>query len=152
MIRPYTLKDKLAILALVKLNTPKYFHPEEEQDLALYLENELEEYFVFEQDGKVLGAGGINYFPEKKEARISWDVVSPAAQGKGIGSQLTQFRIKQAFSNGNVKKLIVRTSQLVYPFYEKQGFTLEKVEKDYWAEGYDLYQMLMERRVDKIVS
>ena len=80
MIRPYKPADRSSVLALVRLNTPEYFHPSEEEDLSFYLES-------------------------------------------------------------SVQTLIVRTSQLVYRFYEKQGFELEKVVKDYWAEGYDLYLM-----------
>jgi ribosomal protein S18 acetylase RimI-like enzyme len=39
--------------------------------------------------------------------------------------------------------IIVRTSQLAYKFYQKVGFELEKTEKDFWAKGFDLYQMKM---------
>ena len=43
-----------------------------------------------------------------------------------------------------VKTIIVRTSQLAYQFYGKVGFELEKVEKDFWAAGFDLYLMRLE--------
>ena len=141
MIRPYKPADRSSVLALVRLNTPEYFHPSEEEDLSIYLENELEDYFVVEENGEVVGAGGINYSPEENSACLSWDAVSPDFHGKGIGARLTKFRVDHAFSKSSVQTLIVRTSQLVYRFYEKQGFELEKVVKDYWAEGYDLYLM-----------
>ncbi len=141
MIRPYTPSDKSSVLSLVRLNTPEFFHPSEVEDLSVYLENELEDYFVVEEEGKVVAAGGINYFPESKSARISWDVVSPNFHGKGIGAKLTKFRVDHAFSKNGVQTIVVRTSQMVYRFYEKQGFVLESIEKDYWAEGYDLYLM-----------
>lgn len=145
MIRPYTPADKSSVLALVRLNTPEFFHLSEEEDLSVYLENELEDYFVVEENGEIVGAGGINYFPVEHSARISWDVVSPDFHGKGIGGRLTKFRVDHAFSKSSVQTIVVRTSQLVYRFYEKQGFALEKVEKDYWAEGYDLYLMRYEK-------
>ena len=145
MIRPYTPADKSSVLALVRLNTPDFFHLSEEEDLSVYLENELEDYFVVEENGEIVGAGGVNYFPEEHSARISWDVVSPDFHGNGIGERLTKFRVDHAFSQSSVQTIVVRTSQLVYRFYEKQGFALEKVEKDYWAGGYDLYLMKYEK-------
>lgn len=144
MIRPYHHSDLNKLLEILRLNIPKYFDPSEEQDLIDYLENELEDYFVFEQDGEILGAGGINYFLKDGIARISWDFVHPESQGQGIGSQLTRFRIERIKQISAIQTIIVRTSQHVYPYYEKLGFNLVNVEKDFWAKGFDLYGMKME--------
>lgn len=143
MIRPYTHTDKPELIALLKLNIPKYFAEAEEADFIEYLEQHLEDYFVVEEAGVIVGAGGINYFPDEKLARISWDVVHPEYQGKGIGSRLTQHRINHIKTYTSINLVVVRTTQLVYPFYQKMGFTLVKTEKDYWAEGFDLYEMHM---------
>ena len=143
MIRSYIKADKGKVLELLKLNTPLYFDESEESDLVEYLEVYLEDYFVVEESGKVIGSGGINYFPEKGEARISWDIIHPDYQGKGIGKELTFHRIEHVKKNPAIHLLIVRTTQLVYKFYEKMGFELEKTEKDFWAKGFDLYQMKM---------
>ena len=143
MIRPYTPADQSQVIRLLRLNTPQYFAEAEEADLLEYLDRHLEAYFVVEEQGQIVGAGGINYFPEAQLARISWDIIHPDAQGKGIGSGLTQFRIGLIRNNPAIAKIVVRTSQLVYRFYEKNGFTLEKTEADFWAPGFDLYQMVL---------
>jgi [ribosomal protein S18]-alanine N-acetyltransferase len=143
MIRPYTPADKEPLLYLLQLNTPTYFAEAEENDYAQYLDKYTEEYFVFEEAGKIIGAGGINYFPEDNLARISWDVIHPNFQGKGIGTQLLQHRLSIISSKPGIHRVIVRTTQLVYRFYEKAGFALEKTEKDFWAKGLDLYQLRM---------
>lgn len=143
MIRPYSFEDKNKVIVLLKLNIPTYFHESEERDFIKYLEQEVEDYFVVEQNDSIVAAGGINYFPEKAEARISWDMVHPEYQGKGIGKSLTLHRIDVLRENPTIKVIYVRTTQLVYPFYEKMGFVLEKTERDFWAEGFDLYQMKM---------
>jgi ribosomal protein S18 acetylase RimI-like enzyme len=141
MIRPYHPSDKNELLVLLRLNTPAYFAPSEENDFIDYLEKEMEDYFVLEENGKIVGCGGINYWENGTVARISWDIVHPDQQGKGIGKKLTLFRIEEIKKKPTVQSIIVRTSQLAFRFYEKVGFELEKIEKDYWAEGFDLYEM-----------
>ncbi|MFD2999702.1 GNAT family N-acetyltransferase [Pontibacter toksunensis] len=141
MIRAYTSNNKEELLILLRLNTPQYFDVSEEADFIEYLDHRLEDYFVVEEDGQIIGSGGINYFPESKLARISWDVVHPDFQGKGVGKRLMLHRIEHIRKNPAIDFIVVRTTQRVYPFYEKMGFKLEKTEKDFWAKGFDLYQM-----------
>ncbi len=141
MIRPYTPNDREAILQIFNQNVPDFFAPSELKDLIHYLDHELEDYFVYEEDGALLGAGGINYFPEERKAYISWDFVADAAKGRGIGSQLVTHRLQHIQDNPTIQQIIVRTSQLAYRFYEKCGFTLKETQKNYWAEGFDLYYM-----------
>ena len=52
-----------------------------------------------------------------------------------------RYRIEKIKSINGIQKITVRTSQLAYKFYEKQGFTLKEIRKDYWAKGYDMYSM-----------
>ncbi|AOR27637.1 acetyltransferase, GNAT family [Formosa sp. Hel1_33_131] len=143
MIRNYTKKDKSTLIELLRQNTPEYFDPSEEIEFINYLDHEVEDYFVYELDFKIIGAGGINYFLEEKSARISWDMVDSKSQGKGIGKKLTQHRINHLKRNTEVEIIRVRTSQHAYKFYEKMGFELEKIEKEYWAKNFDLYLMQM---------
>ena len=143
MIRAYTSKDKDEIINLLRLNTPLYFAPSEETDLMAYLDQHREDYFVVENKGNIVGAGGINYFVYNHEARLSWDIIHPDFQGRGIGKELTQHRINLLKNNPAVNIVYVRTTQLVYQFYQRMGFVLEKTEKDFWAKGFDLYQMKM---------
>lgn len=143
MIRPYIPADKEKVLGLLRLNTPLYFHSSEEPDLLAYLERDAEHYYVVEEAGEIIGSGGFNLFPAQKTARISWDIIHPAHHGKGIGKQLTLHRLNEIRHNHPVELITVRTTQLVYRFYEKLGFELVKTEKDFWAKGFDLYQMNM---------
>ena len=146
MIREYSYKDKPKVLELLQLNIPEFFDASEEKDLDHYLEHEIEDYFVVEEDNRIIGSGGINYLTTEKIARISWDIISPNSQGKGIGKKLLQHRIDHLKGNQKVKIIEVRTSQLVYQFYEKMGFTLENIEKNFWAQGFDLYQMKLKNK------
>ena len=143
MIRRYKDRDKKELLALLKLNIPQYFASSEESDFVEYLDNYVEDYFVVEDGGSIIGSGGLNYFPDDAIARISWDIIHPDHQGKGIGRQLVQHRLELLQNNPEVNTAVVRTTQLVYRFYEKMGFMLVKTKKDFWAKGFDLYQMHM---------
>ncbi len=140
-IREYTKKDKTEVLNLFKLNTPFYFSADEVNDLIFYLENEIEHYFVIEIDNKIVGCGGINLPDNKTNAKISWDIFHPDFQGKKLGSKLLKFRIDKLNKIDTVKKITVRTSQLVYKFYEKHGFELFEIVENFWADGFHLYNM-----------
>ena len=144
MLRPIHPSDRSSIIGLLKLNIPRYFAPHEEADFEAYLSNRVESYYVVEENEMLVGGGGINLFPEERVARLSWDVVHPDHQGKGIGTELTKYRINEIKAQPGIDTIVVRTTQLVYPFYEKMGFTLEKTEPDFWATGFDLYQMTMD--------
>lgn len=142
-IRPYTVSDKSAVMNLLRLNTPAFFAPAEEKDFEQYLEIELEDYFVVVENENIVGSGGINYFFDQKTARISWDMISPQFHGKGIGKQLVENRLQLLLKNPEIDFIVVRTSQHTFQFYEKMGFEIKQVVKDFWAEGFDLYEMTL---------
>lgn len=125
----------------MRLNTPKFFAAEEEKDLIKYLEEALEWYFVVTCGIEIVGCGGVNFPKEKNEARISWDIFHPDFQGKSLGKLLLQYRIEFIQSKSQIKRIIVRTSNLAWQFYQKQGFELLSIHKDFWAKGIDMYKM-----------
>lgn len=145
-IRHYSNSDNPALLELLRLNTPKYFAESEKADLIDYLDNHIDHYYVVEVDGTIMGCGGFNRTRDGRRGMLSWDIIHPDAQGKGIGSALVKFRIAEMQKLG-VEEIGVRTSQHVCQFYEKMGFKLKStVVKDYWAEGFDLYEMEIENK------
>lgn len=141
IIREYQQADKNAVMDLIRQNTPEYFAPEEEADLSSYLDSERELYYVLLFKNELVGCGGINFAGNKTIGKISWDIVHPKYQGKSLGAQLLKHRIEILKSIDSIQKITVRTSQLAYKFYEKQGFTLKDIKKDYWAKGFDMYSM-----------
>ncbi len=144
IIRKYTSYDQSSILEMLRLNTPAYFAPEEKEDLINYLNNHSENYFVVEYGKAIVSCGGYNYSDEKGVIRISWDMVDPQYQGMGFGTRLTEFRIELIRQLPDIKKIEVRTSQLAYKYYERFGFGLKEVTKDFWAAGFDMYRMEMD--------
>ncbi len=140
-IRPYEKSDFAAVISLFRLNTPLYFSSEEEEDLIYFLENEREQYYVVSINKEIVGCGGYNLSEDKSTGIICWDIVHPNFQGKSIGRNLLNYRITQIKNVKSIRKITVRTSQLVYPFYEKQGFALIEIVQDYWSKGFHLYRM-----------
>lgn len=126
---------------LIGLNTPRFFAKEEADDLSRYLDKEIELYYVLSVDKKIVGCGGINFAENKTVGKISWDIIHPDFQGRSLGTLLLKHRLEVLQSIESIRKITVRTSQVAYKFYEKQGFILHKIKKDYWAEGFDMYYM-----------
>lgn len=141
IIRKHTDTDRERIIELLRLNTPEYFSPNEEEDLIYYLDNHADNYYVVEVDDIILGCGGFNLSEDAETGKISWDIFDPQSQGKGYGSALTKFRIQRIKEIEGVKTISVRTSQLAYRFYEKFGLEIREIVKDYWDKGFDLYRL-----------
>ena len=67
--------------------------------------------------------------------------MNPQYIGKSLGKKLLSHRNKGLKAIPSIKKITVRTSQLAYKFYEKQGFTLNEIKRNYWADGFDMSRM-----------
>ena len=143
-IRKYLPEDKELLVELLTLHVPDFFAESEIADYENYLQHKTELYFVAESDNDIVGAGGINFDKENRTAKISWDFTAPHYQNKGVGRKLLEYRLAILRNMPDVDRITVRTSQLAFRFYEKSGFRLKTVEKDYWAKGFDLYDMELE--------
>lgn len=130
-------------MQLMQLNIPSAFDTSELPDFIDFLNNETEDYFVVMTNKKIIGCGGINYSKDGSEAIISWDMLHPDYQKMGVGSILMNYRLNLIMQNEKIREIKVRTSQMAYGFYARQGFELIEISKDFWAVGYDLYKMRM---------
>lgn len=141
IIRSYSSNDRDSLMTIMRLNVPDYFAESEIADFEYYLTHEIDQYFVIELNGELIGGGGINIDQAGKKAKISWDLLHPEFQNQGFGRELLQYRLNLLNEMKDLERINVRTSQLVYPFYEKNGFVLKEIKKDFWAKGFDLYDM-----------
>jgi N-acetylglutamate synthase-like GNAT family acetyltransferase len=140
-IQKYSKNHKEEVLELLERNTPDYFDPSEKEEFVQYLDSGIDDYFIVLNKKKLIACGGIDYFPNEESARIVWDMVDPEYQHKGIGASLINHRIKYIKEKNLFKRIIVRTSQFAFKFYAKFGFNVKRVERNYWAKGFDLYLM-----------
>ena len=140
-IREYTEIDKAPLLHVFQTLVPKYFAKEEILDYIAYLEKEIDQYFVAEDNGNLLGACGINRTFSEKKGVISWLFVDPKAQRKQVGRLLVKHCLQVLQADNSIEVIKVRTSQFAEAFFSVIGFKLKNIEDNYWAEGIHLYMM-----------
>src|SRR5690606_13632619 len=107
-IRKYSPNDKAEVVNIFRRNIPQYFSPIEEQGLIEYLENDIDNYYVLLIDNNIVGAGGFNINDDTTNAVLAWDFFHPQYQGKGLGTALTDFRIKKIKEIKSITTVTVR--------------------------------------------
>lgn len=149
-ILPYQfLLHQNACLEIFKSNMPKFFTPDELEMFRHFLKTEAlsDPYFVAVIDEEVVGCGGYYYNTKKEQGILSWGMVHANLHGKGIGQQLTQYRIKHLLEEHPNQYYTIETSQHTFPFYEKMGFVTQKITKDGFGPGLDNYYMVLDKRI-----
>jgi ribosomal protein S18 acetylase RimI-like enzyme len=142
-IRKCLYADQVKLEEIFKLNVPEAFHESELKEFLSYLEKKRETYLVVANQNEVLGGVGYDIEQRDNSGRINWILFHPAHRHKGLGQSAVRHCLDILRSSPDVKKLVVRTSQVAYRFFEKFGFRTVFREKEYWAPGFDLYQMEM---------
>lgn len=151
-IREYQPADRNRCLEIFKTNIPKFFTVEEigyfetwlnGQDAGevAYSNAKAEYYYVAEQDGKIVGCGGFYIAREEAVARMAWGMVENALHKKGIGKELLVHRFRAIEDLHPDCTISLDTSQHTYTFFEKFGFVVTKVQKDFYTKGMDRYDM-----------
>jgi ribosomal protein S18 acetylase RimI-like enzyme len=146
LFRSYKPADKQKLLAIFKLNVPLYFHPKEAQDFKKYLAANGATYLTIELDNEIVGGTGYQIENNNTIGQVTWIFLHPECKGLGIGRQSVEHCVKLFKSRPTVQKAVVTTSQHAFKFFEKSGFHLIKIEKNYWAQGLDLYVMELKFR------
>lgn len=141
-ILPYIPAYKNTLMAILQSNVPLYFHPTEIPLYESFLDRNEGNYFVICHEKTIIGAGGIYTIEEGKIGALSWGFLQANYHYKGFGKTLLAYRIQALKAIPSVEKIIVKTSQLAYGFFEKNGFILQSIIKDYWAPNMHLYEML----------
>ena len=134
-----------AVRAVFQANVPRFFIPEEEAGLLDYLGQGLP-YFVGMSGATVYAAGGFAFnhpTPQLPEPSVSltWGMVHSGWHGRGLGRQLTAYRLQQAGLHYPALPVCIETSHLTASFYEKFGFALLETLPDGVAPGLHLCRM-----------
>ncbi len=142
--RKYNEDDEANVISIFRSNIPKYFSIEEEAELRNFLADISSiEYFVVENEGAIIGAGGIS-LNKDQTVSLCWGMVRNDFIGKGLGKQLTEFRINLSHEKFGNLPIVISTSQHTQGFYEKFGFKLTERIEDGFALGIDNCKMRLE--------
>ena len=85
------------------------------------IQKEIDNYYVFETDGAVLGCVAVHLFPEEKKAEIAALHVSPMHTHEGVGSRLARYAEELARSSGAATVFCLSTQAYTY-FQQKHGY------------------------------
>ena len=130
-LRPMTTDDVDAVLGLERAIFP---HPWTERILRDELAAPHRTYLVAEEDGEVIGYGGVMIVAE--DVHITNLAVDPAARGRGVATRLF-LDLAEGELDGGAEHLTleVRMSNLdARRLYSRFGFAPVEIRKDYYLD------------------
>lgn len=148
IIRPYHSLDYPGCISGFDSNCPAFFAHHEKEEFQVFLHDESGEhsmyYYVVEFKGQIVACAGF-HLPETegKTAGLVWGMVTREFQRQGIGEMLLDFRLNKIRELCPGVSVVLDTTQLSFPFFEKAGFRTTKITKDYYAPGLDRYDMIL---------
>ena len=153
-IRAYAAEDRAACISIMHSNTPSFFAARElsgfEHWLAgqnkrkhAYGNTKVEEFYVYEIDGKVVACAGF-YVPDAEQrANLVWGMVHRQNHQQGIGKELLAFGIHRIRELSPYDLITLDTTQHTLRFFKKFGFKIGKVQKNFYGVGLDRYDMYL---------
>jgi len=142
-IQPYSATHFEQCVAIFISNIDKFFAEYELAEFRTFLDYAATSntYYVVVEDDAVVACGGYEIFNE--QMALTWGMVQRDLQGKGYGKTLTLHRLDAIKSGYKNTSVIIDTSQHTKGFYEKQGFVVQSIEENGFAQGLDKYYMVL---------
>jgi predicted GNAT family N-acyltransferase len=140
MHRPYRAADRPACIDLFGTNVPRFFHEDERQDFARFLDTEARHYLVVLEGELIVGCGGFALNKDGRQASLCWGMVRSDRHGEGIGAQLLLARL-QVIATTSATHVRLATSQHTAGFYRRYGFVAQSIQPDGFAPGLDAVEM-----------
>ena len=130
-------------MKLFKSNVPIFFHTSEQILFQDYLLKEKTNYYLlFNSNNKLVASGGYEVEEKPNTIVLTWGMVDSSYHKNGYGRFLTEFRLNSIYNNFPKSDIILNTTQKTFQFYEKFGFKLVSIKKDYYGVGLDRYDMI----------
>jgi GNAT superfamily N-acetyltransferase len=147
-IHDYQTSDYAACLDIFASNVPLFFAAHEGSTYSNFLGHLPCPYLACEWSGSVVGAGGYYLLPDNDCAGLVWGMVARDHQRRGIGTALLQARLLQLAKYPNIRRVRVKTSQRITPFFQHFGFQTERIVEHHFGPGVHQYEMFLYLAVD----
>lgn len=151
-IRPYQARDHAGCMRAFEGNRPRFFASHEQvefqtllNDLSESIEQDQVFDFVVEYENQIAACAGF-YLPpdEDSPAGLVWGMVAKEFHRKGFGKQLLDFRLKKIQELRPGAAVVLDTTQFSFAFFQKSGFRVTGIIKDFYDIGLDRYDMILE--------
>lgn len=162
-IKPYSLLHKRDCLSAFKSNVPDFFTEEELGQFAHFLDHfesniypetgkNRSYFYVLIDKNQVIGCGGFGDKEGNLRISLAWGLIHRDFHHQSFGKLLLHYRlaeIKEVFPGSAIH---LNTTQYSAPFYEKQGFELKEISKDFYEKGMHKHELIYEYIEGVIVS
>jgi GNAT superfamily N-acetyltransferase len=138
---PYGPEHREACLAVFDENCPEFFAPNERADYAAFLDRVGADYRVCRIEGGVAGAFGLMPAGAADEAHLNWILLSPSAQGAGVGRAIMG-EVAALASVRGVAAVHIAASHKSAPFFVRFGAAETLRTADGWGPGMHRVDMV----------
>ena len=142
--RSYRASDQERIVKIFESNCPKYFDPNDKDDLIDFLKNWTnEDYLVVIINGNIIGCGG--HYVKEDRFGIAWVMFERGSIGhRNLLKTSDQFygKIEENIRKENlILPIKVNTTQLMEKLFNRYGFKTYEIIEDGFGKGLDEYKM-----------
>lgn len=141
-VRPFRTADRASCIELFDANCPDYFAPNERDEYLRFLERAEDSYEVCLLDGRIVGAFGLQG-DGRQGLGLRWILVSPAAQGLGLGSAIMA-RVLATVRRHGPEALHIAASHKSAPFFARFGAREIGTTLDGWGPGMHRVDMRLD--------
>ena len=124
-------------------NLPTFFTVDERIEFEDYLERLPGPQWVIESNSNSIVASG-GWAPSRKGASVAnlcWGMVLCGHHRTGLGRLLLRARLADIANHPEIVSIEMNTSQHSCGFFQREGFAIDRVQKDFFAKGLDRYEM-----------
>jgi len=124
-IREYQPDDLDACLEVYRSNTPDFLSPAGLDNFTEFLQLGTSYYLVIEQDGDIIGCGGLELVGDSDAATLVYGMIHGEYHRRGFGTTLLAARIALLEVEDRPVDLWARMSTSSMPFYGQYGFAFQ---------------------------